>query len=290
MFNSAEIERYYLLDATVTVRKNLRSVVVLMRITRSEAEWSAGEFGGETLAKASRGLRDAGTLILEDIINPALIREAREAFLQRYDRYLGGQEHHDALRVGDKRLMITVDLEPPFERRELIANPLLLSVLKAAFEDDVVLAAYGVVCSLPEAPRQHIHHDGADLFRQAALNRLLPVVAVTVGIPLREMNAMNGTTALWPRSHRDDSLALTEIAEEPDVREGSCAIWDYRLRHGGTPNRSNAPRPLLYMTYCRAWFLDHKNYLQQAAVRAPKRVLADLPEDLRRLLARAQAC
>ena len=164
---------------------------MLMRITRSDAEWNAGAFSSETLEKASRCLRADGTLILEDIVNPALIREAREAFLQRYDRYLDGQKHHDAVQVGERRLMITVDLEPPFERRELIANPLLLSFLKAAFEDDVVLGAYGVVCSLPAAPRQHIHHDGADLFRQAALNRLLPVVAVTVAIPLLEMNEIS---------------------------------------------------------------------------------------------------
>ena len=81
---------------------------------------------------------------------------------------------------------------------------------------------------------------------------------------------------------------LTLEGDEPRVREGSCAIWDYRLLHGGTPNQSVTPRPLLYMTYCRAWFWDHKNYRRQAAVRAPKRFLADLPEDLRRLLARAQ--
>ena len=37
--------------------------------------------------------------------------------------------------------MITVDIDPPFERRELIANPLLVSVLKAAFEDDFILGA-----------------------------------------------------------------------------------------------------------------------------------------------------
>jgi ectoine hydroxylase-related dioxygenase (phytanoyl-CoA dioxygenase family) len=263
-------------------------MAVLMRITRSEAEWKAGAFSSETLEKASRCIRADGTLVLEDIVDPALIREAREAFLQRYDRYLGGQKHHDAVQVGKRRLQIIVDLEPPFERRELIANPLLLSFLKAAFEDDVVLGAYGVVCSLPAAPRQHIHRDGAVLFRQAALNRLLPMVAVTVAMPLLEMNEIHGTTALWPRSHRDDTLASTETADEPLVREGSCAIWDYRLRHGGTPNRSAAPRPLLYMTYCRAWFVDHTNYQQQLPVRAPKGFLANLPEDLRPLLARVQ--
>jgi ectoine hydroxylase-related dioxygenase (phytanoyl-CoA dioxygenase family) len=120
------------------------------------------------------------------------------------------------------------------------------------------------------------------------LNRLLPIIAVTVAIPLLEMNEIHGTTALWPRSHRDEKFDSTEIGEEPIVREGSCAIWDYRLQHGGTPNRSAAPRPLLYMTYCRPWFIDHKNYQQQTPVRARKGFLADLPEDLRRLLVRAQ--
>jgi ectoine hydroxylase-related dioxygenase (phytanoyl-CoA dioxygenase family) len=281
--------------------------VVLMRITRSDAEEKSGAFSSETLEKTSRCLRAEGALILEDIVNPALIQEAREAFVQRYDPYLDGQKHSDALQVGDRRLMITVDLEPPFERRELIANPWLLSVLRAAFDDDVVLGAYGVVCSLPAAPRQHIHIDGSDLFPQAAINRVLPIVAVTVAIPLLEMNEIHGTTALWPRSHRDAAFASkveaslapesrtcalgrAEIGDEPLVREGSCAIWDYRLLHSGTPNRSAVARPLLYMTYCRTWFVDHKNYQQQAPVRAPKGFLADLPEDLRRLLARVQEC
>jgi hypothetical protein len=263
-------------------------MIVLMRIRRSEAEWSAGTFSSETLEKASRCLRADGTLVVEDIVDPVLIREAREYFLERYVYYLDGHKHDDALQVGERRLMITLDVEGPFARRELIANPLLVSVLKTAFEDDFILGAYGVVCSLPGSPQQPIHQDGADLFRQAALNRLLPLVAVTVGIPLVEMSEINGTTALWPRSHRDDTLASTEKADEPLVREGSCVLWDYRLRHGGTPNRSTAPRPLLYMTYCRPWFLDHKNYQQQAAVRASKCILANAPEDLRRLLVRAR--
>ncbi len=268
---------------------------MLTRITRSKAECNAGAFSAETLEKTSRCLRTEGALILEDIVDPALIQESRKAFFQRYDRYLDGQEHCDALQVGDRRLMITVDLEPPFEHRELIANPWLLSVLNAAFDDDVVLGAYGVVCSLPGAPSQHIHIDGSDLFPQAGINRVLPIIAVTVAIPLLEMNEIHGTTTLWPRSHRDGTLAsraelALEIGDEPVVREGSCAIWDYRLLHGGTPNRSTAARPLLYMTYCRAWFLDHKNYQRQASVRAPKGFLTNFPEDLRPLLTRVQEC
>jgi ectoine hydroxylase-related dioxygenase (phytanoyl-CoA dioxygenase family) len=263
---------------------------MVMKITPSEEERNAGTFNNATLHQASRCMRTEGALVLEDIVDPALILDARETFLHRYSRYLDGQKHDDALQVGDKRLMITVDLEPPFERRELLANPWILTVLSSVFEDGFVLDAYGVVCSLPAAPRQGIHQDGGDIFPQAGLNRLLPIIAVTVAIPLLEMNEVHGTTALWPGSHRDETLVLTETSDEPLVREGSCVLWDYRLRHAGTPNRSAAPRPLLYMTYCRAWFVDHKNYQQQAPLRAPKRFLADLPEDLRRLLARAQEC
>src|SRR5262245_35573971 len=94
--------------------------------------------------------------------------------------------------------------------------------------------------------------------------------------------------ALWPGSHRGETHASTDDGIEPLVREGSCVVWDYRLQHGGTANRSAVPRPLLYMTYCRPWFLDHKNYRRQAPLRAPKRTLANLPEDLCRLLMRAQ--
>jgi hypothetical protein len=98
----------------------LPSSTVVMRITPSEAERNARAFSNATLDKAAQCMRTDGVLALGDIVNPALIREARETFVQRYDRYLDGQEHEDALEVGDRRLMITVDLEPPFDRRELL--------------------------------------------------------------------------------------------------------------------------------------------------------------------------
>lgn len=261
---------------------------MITRITPSEAERGASGFSSATLNRASHCLRAEGALILEDIVNPALIFEAREVFLQKYYRYLDGREHDDALEVGERRPMITVDLEPPFDRRELLANSWLCPVLNAAFEGDFILGAYGVVCSLPGAPRQHIHQDGGDLFPHAALNRMLPMAAATVAIPLLEMNEVHGTTALWPGSHREEKRVSAEIGDEPLVREGSYVLWDYRLRHCGTQNRSTVPRPLLYMTYCRPWFIDHKNYRKQLPVRASRSFLASLPEDLQRLLVRAQ--
>jgi ectoine hydroxylase-related dioxygenase (phytanoyl-CoA dioxygenase family) len=101
------------------------------------------------------------------------------------------------------------------------------------------------------------------------------------------MNDLHGTTALWPGSHRGTKEEPNGASVEPRVPEGSCLLWDYRLWHGGTANRSSAPRPLLYATYCRSWFVDHHNFSGQAPLSvAPD---ADLSPELVRLLARERA-
>src|SRR5207249_117779 len=142
---------------------------------------------------------------------------------------------------------------------------------------------------------------GGILF-DAPINTMLPAVAITVGIPLLEMNELHGTTALWLGTHRDASRsnALRDASQnstfqeegiEPIVREGSCILWDFRLVHGGTANRGAVPRPLLYMTYCRPWFLDHGNFNtksnpKQKPLVAETNFLAGLSEPHQRLLAR----
>jgi ectoine hydroxylase-related dioxygenase (phytanoyl-CoA dioxygenase family) len=266
----------------------------ISRIIPSEAERAAGSLGSETVERASQCFRADGALVIEDVVDAAIIAEARRAFNQTYSHYLDGSKHEDALGVGDRRLLITIRLEPPFDDPRLFANPYLLSVLSAALDDGFVVGAFGVVCSLPSAPAQQRHEDGGILFPQSRLNGLLPAAAITVGIPLLEMNELHGTTALWLGSHRDATSAVTEEgAIEPVVREGSCMLWDFRLIHGGTPNGSALPRPLLYVTYCRPWFMEYLNFdakknPKQKPLLATKAFLSGLSEQQRRLLARAQ--
>jgi ectoine hydroxylase-related dioxygenase (phytanoyl-CoA dioxygenase family) len=267
---------------------------MISRIIPSEAERMTATLGNETIEHASRCFRSDGALIIEDIIDTAMIDAARRAFDQSYLHYLDGAKHEDTLAVGERRLLITIRLEPPFDSPCWFANPYLLPVVSAALDDRFVLGAFGVVCSLASAPAQHKHDDGgASLFPQSALNWLLPPAAITVGIPLLEMNGIHGTTALWLGSHRGPSSAVKEAAIEPVVREGSCMLWDFRLKHGGTPNQSSLPRPLLYLTYCRPWFVEYMNFNakknpKQKPLLASKTFLSGLSEKHQRLLRRAQ--
>jgi len=262
---------------------------LVVRIAPSEAEYAARAFTGETLERAAQCMRTDGALILEDIVDKALVKEARLTFAERYARYLDGRPHDDALQVGDKRLMLTIDFEPPFDSSEFFANSLLLPVLSAAMAEEFVLGAYGVVCSLPGSQMQHRHRDGGILFSLSGFDRLLPMTAATVAMPLLEMSQLHGTTALWLGSHREPNEALVSgEGDAPVVREGSCLLWDYRLFHAGTANHSTLPRPLLYMTYCRPWFLDQYNYHKQPPLRASKSWLSQLSSENQRLLERAR--
>jgi ectoine hydroxylase-related dioxygenase (phytanoyl-CoA dioxygenase family) len=263
---------------------------MILRIVPSEAERAAGTLGSEMIEQASQSFRIEGALIIEDIVDTTIVAEARQAFGEAYSCYLDGSEHEEALRVGGRRLLITVNLEPPFDNPQLFANPYLLPVLRAALNDGFVLGAFGVVCSLPSAPAQHRHHDGGILFPSSGLDKLLPAAAITVGIPLLEMNEVHGTTALWLGSHRD--AKPLEEGIEPVVHEGSCMLWDFRLKHCGTPNRGTVPRPLLYLTYCRPWFVEHLNFNKrnpkQKPLLAKKNFLSGLSEEHQHLLARVQ--
>jgi Phytanoyl-CoA dioxygenase (PhyH) len=263
---------------------------MISRITPSETERAAGALGSQTIEHASRCFRKDGALIIENIVDPALIVRVRQAFGAAYAQFCS--EREDVARVGGRRFMITVKLEPPFDDPQLFANPYLLPILSAALDDNFVVGAFGVVCALPSAPAQHIHDDGGNLFQRPDIDRLLPAAAITVAIPLLEMNAVNGTTALWLGSHRD-SRALNAEASEPVVWEGSSILWDFRLKHGGTANKGALPRSLLYLTYCRRWFVDHINFnnwkqnQKQKPLLASKHFLSGLSEQHQRLLARA---
>ena len=265
----------------------------ITRIVPSSAERTAGVLGDETIDHASQRFRMDGALIVEDIVDAAIIAAARRAFGGAYSHYLDGSKYEDTLMTSSRRLIITINLEPPFDDPWLFANPYLLPILNNVLGDGFVVGAFGVVCSLPSAPAQDRHEDGAILFPDTGVDRILPAAAITAGIPLIEMNEIHGTTALWLGSHRDPSRGSKEEGIEPVVREGSCMFWDFRLLHRGTPNRSAIPRPLLYLTYCRPWFLDHLNFTakknpKQKPLLATKNFISGLSEQHQRLLVRAQ--
>jgi hypothetical protein len=92
-----------------------------------------------------------------------------------------------------------------------------------------------------------------------------------VNVPIVDMDESNGSTELWPGTHKDTSMwegigtlrvpekALAQWREkrppiQPAVRAGSVVIRDIRLWHRGVPNRSDRPRPMIAMIHRINWW------------------------------------
>lgn len=191
-----------------------------------------------------------------------------------------------ALEVGDRRNLFPLPFTGAFADPLVWANPAIVALARLALADEAVLESYGVVVSLPGAGNQHFHRDGPSLF-DSAISPLLPAHALTVAFPLVEMNDTNGTTALWPGSHRWQKSDRDAPSFAPVVPPGSAILWDFRTYHSGTANTSVQPRPLITATFARRWYQDPVNFEQGSRRRLAldEAFLAAVPAGTRSLFA-----
>lgn len=240
----------------------------------------------EQIRVADRNLAKEGYVILSGVLPPQTVQELNEQFNNSYARYLQDRDGDDVLKVGNRRYMVPVRISGRFRDPLVYANPFVLAVVREALGSDAILESFGAVVSLSGSEAQHVHRDSPLLF-DAGISSLLPAHALTVVMPLIDMDECHGTTAVWAGSHRWKSFDDGIAPETPHIPIGSCAIWDFRLFHGGTPNCSDINRPILYLTYARRWYHDPNNFLKEGQRRIclDKDFIYGLPEDHEKLFA-----
>ncbi len=246
----------------------------------------------ETAPASAERFRAEGALLLRGVIPRDCVESMRAAFLERYRDYLEVGARADALCVGERRFMVTVDFEPPFIDDRVYAPVTVLGLLQQLLSPDCIVGSFGGVVSLPGAADQHLHRDFAEqLFPGTPLEPLFPPYAVTLVVPLIDVDEVTGTTAVWPGSHRQRRAQDEYPPDEgrwPRMSQGDVLMMDYRLVHAGTANRSTLPRPILYIVYCRPWFRDHVNYRIQPRLRIPASSWPLIPDAHRPLFAHAR--
>jgi hypothetical protein len=247
---------------------------------------SAAPGKSEQVQLAHSCLVKNGYAILDHVFPEDTIRSLNREFHAQYAKYRQDRELDDTRKVGDRRFLVPVDLSGGFGDPLIYANPLIVALIRETLGPDAILEAFGAIVSLSGSERQHFHRDSPLLFSHD-ISPLLPAHAVTFGVPLLDMNELYGTTALFPGSHRWRALDEQAVAQFPVVPVGSCIMWDFRLYHGGTPNRSEEPRPLVYATYAQRWYRDPVNFIKatQPRLSFDPEFLARLPTDCRKLFA-----
>ena len=221
-----------------------------------------------------------GYAILRGTYPAPLIQRLHEAYLELEPTFLAG-----GVEVGDARIMFPIVVQPPFSDPALLATNRILIFLRALLGDELVILGYGGVVARPGAPAQHVHKDHPHLY-PLPLGAELPCHAVTLVVPLVDLDETTGSTALYPGTHRTfDSNGVTPYVTS--FRRGDCYFMDYRLTHSGTANPGKVPRPLLYIVYSRPWFVDIRNYKEMPPLELLPAEQVQLPPAVRGLFRRA---
>ena len=246
-----------------------------------------------------------GVVVFEDLFPKPLLERVRREVLRRHES--GELRERGLVRDIGGRYAAVLPFSGPFLEPRFYANPRLLGLAGALLGADHCIGSLEAVISLPGSSEQHQHLDGPIRFDRAIGGRrrpysrdlsALPPYAMTLCVPLCDVDEENGPTAIWRGSHRvalrprvpGESAIRRAFPEERMVGPfGRSFLFDFRVFHGGLSNMTREPRPLLMFVWTRSWFRDpNLNDVFPRVAIAPKD-LARVPARHRRLFMLAPA-
>jgi tetratricopeptide (TPR) repeat protein len=247
---------------------------------------ASGQARPEFAALGTEFFNQYGALQIDNAFPVEMIQRLQKVFFERYSAYFQDDNHPDALRVGDKRYMLTVDIKEPFDDPRLLGPATVLPMIQQILGDECVLGAFTAVISLPGSRDQRIHKDHPALFPDTESHFSVPSFTAQIIIPLVELDANTGTTRVFKGSHKVHTEDCERLGyQDPVVPLGSCLLIDYRCAHRGIGNRSQQVRPILTLIFNRPWFHDYANYGKQPPLRLDSAAFEAMPGHVKPLLA-----
>jgi ectoine hydroxylase-related dioxygenase (phytanoyl-CoA dioxygenase family) len=253
--------------------------IPLVEFTNTERENAAPP--NQKTNSAYEKFRHEGFVRMDNVFAPKLVEHFSAHYRKRYQHTLESTTRQDG------RPLYTLDVEGPFNDPTVYANPLVLPFLERCLGPDCILGAMSIIVSFPGAPAQRIHRDSKSLFGQNFLfDKDLPPYSMTMLIPLVDCTVETGCTQVWPRTHlttETDESAASVSPVDPEVLAGSVLFTDSRLIHRGGANLSSRHRPVVYLTYQRAWYRDFWGYDGRPPVNIDGSEFARVPDQYKHL-------
>lgn len=255
------------------------------RLAITPQERRSGQLEPYTRALALDLMRRHGTLQLDGLFTPATMRRLQQGFAARYQAHFYEGEHPDALEVGDRRYMLTMELDELFGQPALLANPLWMPLMREMLGPDCILSACTAVVSLPGSADQRPHKDHSALFEEAGWQFEHPAFATQMILPLLRLDETTGATRMVKGSQRVPLHSIDDMpTQDPVVPLGSGVLLDYSVAHYGLGNRSPWVRPIINLIYSRPWFRDCRNYHRQPPLQFSSAWLEKAPPEVKRLV------
>jgi hypothetical protein len=234
----------------------------------SLAERTAGKLSGERLALAVKAVREDGFVILNDLIDPALLAPIRDRMLEDVDKILARDDAPFNFNKGN--IQQDPPPFPPYLSRQVLCNEIVIAITQSILGRGLQNGMYSGNTALQRSTgRQPVHADEGQLW--PGLTTAHPAYALVVNVLPVDVSAANGSTEIWPGTHLDTSVVVQDgdikVSEEKlaqqrkivpgfqySARAGSVVIRDIRMWHAGMPNPSDAPRPMIAMIHYVSWW------------------------------------
>lgn len=164
-------------------------------------------------------------------------------------------------------------------------DPTITQIVEGVLGEDFLLSTFSGIDLKPKSDTvQPLHPDDA----------LVPVprpheraIGCTVMWVVTDFNSGTGGTRVLPGSHREpldllfsqDSERMRE-AIQPEMKSGSCLVFDHAIFHGAADNPSDNWRLGLQVSYHAGWVRPYTNWFRSI----PIEEVREFPEKLRDLL------
>jgi ectoine hydroxylase-related dioxygenase (phytanoyl-CoA dioxygenase family) len=233
------------------------------------------------VAREVASIRDAGFVVIPDLIPPGDLAELRGALAPALDAELYGRNDFEGHRT--QRVYSLVAQAPVFAA--LVEHPLVLALCDAFLEPNYLLTASQAIRILPGETPQPFHTD--DSFYRIARPR--EAVSLSFIFAVDPFSVENGATQVVPGTHRwadadvERLLAEIDFATVPEddriprpkdarpgwlrgelvdvvMPAGAAIAFLGTLVHRGGENRSDRPRLALSNQYCQPWARQQENY------------------------------
>ncbi|KAK3281507.1 hypothetical protein CYMTET_10715 [Cymbomonas tetramitiformis] len=212
-----------------------------------------------------------GFTIASGALTPAEVAQTRAVCEEA--RAAAGEAHRLELGPGKLDLLIPAFATEQF--KFLHAGAPWMGAVREVLGDDCSLFTGGVLFNEPGAGGGNVHLDGDPLFETPAPGATAPPPhALSVFIPLIDVDGATNGTALWPRSHHGAGWAPPEDSAPPagnavthrgkavaaTLSAGDALFFDFRLLHRALANGTGDVRPVVYLIIARRWFRDCDNW------------------------------
>jgi hypothetical protein len=237
-------------------------------INFSADEIRTGKMTPEHQQTAVRAVREDGYVLLNELIDPEIMAVLRDKMLEDVDAILARKDVPFNFNVGN----LQQDPPPimPYLYREVLVNDIVISITRELLGAGLKSSFYSGNTALPHSTnRQPAHADIGQLWPD--LEVPTPPFALVVNVLPVDVSAENGSTEIWPGTHKDTSVFVqkgdikvsAEKLEEQrriappfqySAKAGSVVVRDMRLWHAGMPNHTATPRPMIAMIHTVSWW------------------------------------